>query len=77
MSGSRGLFALMAPFRSARRSGTSSDSEGVHPALGPDTLRHFVKDFLGHSRPQLPKAAIFLALGAIVEGASLLLLIRC
>jgi ATP-binding cassette, subfamily C, bacterial len=38
-------------------------------------LTAFIRDFYGYSRPLAPKTALFLALGTVVEGVGLLLLV--
>ena len=38
-------------------------------------LTAFLHDFFNHSRPQAPRTALFLTLGALLEGAGLLLLV--
>ena len=55
-------------------SGVAASSAGPPPRRA-RILRTFVRDFFEHSRPQALKAALFIALGAAVEGIGLLLLV--
>lgn len=58
------------PLAAARPFGTAEDREGRS-----SVLPAFLGDFFNYSRPYAPQTAFFLALGAFLEGAGLLLLV--
>lgn len=53
----------------------SSKSARLGSTATSDSFLHFIREFYGYARPQALKAALLLALGAVFEGVSLLLLV--